>query len=212
MFSLSSNSGCHSHCADVRFFLNSLWRLTRVHTDSNKQSFIKKVMTESMAKRFAVYVHEYIYIYIYTPHSLCSLCSLYSYALCSLRVIPLLAFSFVGFQLRWRLALLSLSSYFCWHAWCSGGCLSGIWFDLESNVDWRRLWRALFFFFLHFHIYTYIYRVESGAGSFAGGSAAGDPANAKVTLVVNFDIAEDLFGRNVAGFQTFIQRTGEWGE
>eukprot|EP00729_Bicosta_minor_P014475 gene14475-21868_t len=53
--------------------------------------------------------------------------------------------------------------------------------------------------------------VESGAGSFAGGSAAGDPANAKVTLVVNFDIAEDLFGRNVAGFRTFIQRTGEWG-
>ena len=54
--------------------------------------------------------------------------------------------------------------------------------------------------------------MESGAGSFAGGSAAGDPANAKVTLVVNFDIAEDLFGRNVAGFRTFIQRTGEWGE
>ena len=55
--------------------------------------------------------------------------------------------------------------------------------------------------------------VEGGGESFAGGSGAAAPApsDAKVTMVINFDISEDLFGRSDAAFKMFVRRTGQWG-
>ena len=60
-------------------------------------------MTESMAKRFAVYVHEYIYIYIYAALTVLIVLAVL------VRTVLVTSNPSVGFQLRWLSASLAFS-------------------------------------------------------------------------------------------------------